>query len=202
VRAGRAAKVGDPGRGIDQNRHALRAKLSSRIRPRSTPQPSDEALQETHHTSSWTAPALRRRLACPEPTIPAMLRTLCGHGHKVGAVAWSPDGTRLASASGDGTVRVWDPAEHTELTPDIAPEWPIRPQGPVLRPTSPLRSLPEGPQWVMNADLRRNGRSRRHTIEPIWSSAGAWQRDFCGESVVSSPHSSERDPLPNAKTAP
>jgi WD40 repeat protein len=38
-----------------------------------------------------------------------------GHGGPVLAVAWSPDGTRLASADGQGSVKVWDVAANKEL---------------------------------------------------------------------------------------
>src|SRR5262249_30778125 len=36
------------------------------------------------------------------------LLTLAGHTELVTAVAWSPDGTRLVTASWDSTARVWD----------------------------------------------------------------------------------------------
>src|SRR5437867_1982910 len=34
--------------------------------------------------------------------------TYTGHSDYVSSVAWSPDGKRIASASGDGTVQVWN----------------------------------------------------------------------------------------------
>ncbi|KAJ5875197.1 uncharacterized protein N7473_012544 [Penicillium subrubescens] len=38
------------------------------------------------------------------------LQTLEGHSDSVTSITWSPDGSRLTSASYDRTVRIWDPA--------------------------------------------------------------------------------------------
>jgi hypothetical protein len=43
------------------------------------------------------------------------LLTLRGHTQDVRSVAWSPDGTRLASAGNDGSLRIWDPASGREI---------------------------------------------------------------------------------------
>ncbi len=44
------------------------------------------------------------------------LRTLDGHaGAVVNSVAFSPDGTRLASAANEGTIRIWDAATGQEI---------------------------------------------------------------------------------------
>jgi WD40 repeat protein len=45
--------------------------------------------------------------------------TFRGHGSAVTAVAWTPDGRRIASASWDGTARVWDPATGAEVFPAL-----------------------------------------------------------------------------------
>ena len=37
-----------------------------------------------------------------------VLRTLTGHAASVESVAWSPDGTQLASGSYDNTVIIWN----------------------------------------------------------------------------------------------
>jgi WD40 repeat protein len=47
----------------------------------------------------------------------ACLRTLEGHGSAVNSVAFSPDGSAIASGSFDKTVRLWDVATAAPCTP-------------------------------------------------------------------------------------
>jgi len=44
----------------------------------------------------------------PPQSSPSLLYTYRGHSASVNAVAWSPDGKRIASGSDDHTVQVWD----------------------------------------------------------------------------------------------
>ena len=42
-------------------------------------------------------------------TTPTTLEIYHGHAGGADSVAWSPDGTKIASGSEDGTVQVWEP---------------------------------------------------------------------------------------------
>ena len=57
--------------------------------------------------------ALRRAL----PAQRRLLEVLAGHTGSVVSAAFSPDGTRVVTASDDGTARIWDAASGEELTP-------------------------------------------------------------------------------------
>ena len=89
---------------------------------------------ETHQAPRLHAGSL------PVPSS-GLVRTIRGHTAAVWGVAYSPDGTRLATASADGTARIWDPTTGhtlTELTGHTAAVWGVTysPDGTHLATTS------------------------------------------------------------------
>jgi WD40 repeat protein len=81
------------------------------------------------------------------------LRTLTGHKGMVFAVTFSPDGTRIASASHDGTVKLWDTATGKEIrTIQSDPKWAADlAAGKLVPPAVPVNSVafsPDGKRLV------------------------------------------------------
>jgi WD40 repeat protein len=69
----------------------------------------------THKLPVAPTPTLMPRATVTTGTSLPLLRTLIGHGGNVNAVAFSPDGTMLASVSKDYTVRLWRVSDGTLL---------------------------------------------------------------------------------------
>ena len=88
---------------------SLAATFASRL-------PDHTGLDELREQILATITGPHLRGVGPMPDLPhdALLRVLTGHTGAVWALAVAPDGTWLASASDDDTVRIWDP--HTGQT--------------------------------------------------------------------------------------
>ena len=84
------------------------------------------ALPSAPMAHAWPLPVPVERRRCGMPK-PAMSSTLSGHNNGSYGIAFSPDGTRLATASAIGTAKVWDATTgHEILTLSRHTNWSFR----------------------------------------------------------------------------
>jgi hypothetical protein len=105
---------------VRQNAHVLGplqppGSLAATFATRLTGEGPTTALAE-QVIAGLTGPYLRASTSLPDLPHPALSRVLTSHTSWVGALAVAPDGTWLASASMDATVRIWDPTTSALLT--------------------------------------------------------------------------------------
>ena len=123
-------------------------------------------------------PALINRWALPDLPDPALRRTLTGHTLAVKAVAIAPDGTWLATAGSDRSVRIWDAATgaqlakltgHTDRVSTVA----IAPDGTWLVTGGFDRSLRIWDVDTGNQRVRLSGHARRVNAVAV-APDGSW----------------------------
>jgi WD40 repeat protein len=95
--------------------HDPNLERQERPRTRSTAQQRRLGADRGLVTGRCTVGHGSRRTARIWDTDGGELAVLRGHDNKVTAVAWSPDGQRLVTGSGDRTVRIWDVESGTEI---------------------------------------------------------------------------------------
>jgi hypothetical protein len=107
------------------------------------------------------------------PPPETLVRVLTGHTRKVNALAWAPDGTRLASAGNDGQVRIWNPDTGTHKTLTGHTDW-----------VNALAWSPDGTHLASAGNDRLvriwNPNTGTHTTltrHPSWVNALAWAPD-------------------------
>jgi len=108
---------------------------------------------------------------------------LMGHLDRIWCVQWSPDGKRLASASRDGTIKLWDPALRQDRI--------IIPMPDDIRPVT-YGVAPEGTTLLVTGNTGRTisidiGNSAWTSPRPVSSAPAAPAASFLVESVLA-PH--------------